>query len=122
MCEYFPAPQTPGTWGQEQMQGAGLYGVSTASHRITMSATSRAPTAETPSLLILDEVETLFHEFGHALQGMLTTAPYKSLAGPNVDRDYVELCSQLYEHWDSLPKCLRNMRATTRPERLFRMT
>ena len=66
------------------------------------------PTATTPALLTLDEVETTFHEFGHALQGMLTRAPYKSLAGTNVDRDYVEMCSQMNEHWAFSPEVLKS--------------
>lgn len=57
------------------------------------------PTADTPALLNLDEVHTMFHEFGHGLHGMLTRAHYKSQAGTNVDRDFVELPSQMHEHW-----------------------
>lgn len=57
------------------------------------------PTAETPSLLTPDEVETLFHEFGHALHGLLSKCTYKSLSGTNVSRDFVELPSQVLEHW-----------------------
>ncbi len=108
MCDYFPrATKRQGAW-MEQMQGAGLYGDGSYKRPIVYNVGNfTAPTAETPSLLTLDEVETLFHEFGHALQGMLTTAPYKSLAGTNVDRDYVELCSQLYEHWGFAPEVLK---------------
>lgn len=57
------------------------------------------PTATTPALLSIDDVETLFHEFGHGLHGMLTRAQYRSQAGTNVDRDFVELPSQIHEHW-----------------------
>lgn len=57
------------------------------------------PTAEQPSLLSLDEVATMFHEFGHGLHGMLTTAKYKGQSGTSVDRDFVELPSQIHEHW-----------------------
>ena len=66
-----------------------------------------SPAGDTPALLTIDEVETTFHEFGHALQGMLTTAPYKGLAGTNVDRDYVEMCSQINEHWAFTPELLK---------------
>lgn len=64
------------------------------------------PTATTPSLLTIDEVETTFHEFGHGLHGMLTRARYKDLAGTNVDRDFVELPSQITEHWAFSPELL----------------
>ena len=65
------------------------------------------PTAETPSLLTLDEVETAFHEFGHGLHGMLTRAQYRGQAGTNVDRDFVELPSQIHEHWALAPELLQ---------------
>lgn len=56
-------------------------------------------TATTPSLLTLDEVKTLFHEFGHALHGLLSQCRYVSLGGTNVKWDFVELPSQLFENW-----------------------
>jgi peptidyl-dipeptidase Dcp len=52
-----------------------------------------------PTLLSLDDARTLFHEFGHALHGLLSDVTYPSLAGTSVARDFVELPSQLYEHW-----------------------
>jgi peptidyl-dipeptidase Dcp len=52
-----------------------------------------------PALLSLDDARTLFHEFGHALHGLLSDVTYGSLAGTSVSRDFVELPSQLYEHW-----------------------
>jgi len=65
------------------------------------------PTAITPALLSIDDVETLFHEFGHGLHGMLTQAQYRSQAGTNVDRDFVELPSQIHEHWAVAPQVLK---------------
>ncbi len=65
------------------------------------------PTADGPSLLTIDEVQTMFHEFGHGLHGMLTRARIKSQAGTNVDRDFVELPSQIHEHWALEPELLR---------------
>lgn len=65
------------------------------------------PTAYSPSLLTLDEVETMFHEFGHGLHGMLTRTQYKGNAGTNVDRDFVEFPSQLHEHWMLEPELLK---------------
>ena len=57
------------------------------------------PTDTTPSLLTFGELTTLFHEFGHALHGMLSKVTYPSLSGTNVARDFVELPSQLMENW-----------------------
>ena len=57
------------------------------------------PTADKPSLLTLDQVETLFHEYEHALHGLLTQCTYKSVSGTSVARDFVELPSQIMENW-----------------------
>jgi peptidyl-dipeptidase Dcp len=60
-----------------------------------------------PSLLSPDDARTLFHEFGHGLHGMLSDVTYPSLSGTNVFTDFVELPSQLYEHWQEQPQVLR---------------
>jgi peptidyl-dipeptidase Dcp len=65
------------------------------------------PTADSPSLLSLTEAETLFHEFGHALHGMLSNVTYESLSGTNTPRDFVEFPSQVMENWMSEPAVLR---------------
>lgn len=65
------------------------------------------PTADKPSLLTMDEVSTLFHEFGHALHGLLSQCTYKSLSGTNVARDFVELPSQLMENWCYEPEVMK---------------
>ena len=57
------------------------------------------PTADKPSLMSLDNVETLFHEYGHALHGLLSQCTYKSVSGTSVARDFVELPSQIMENW-----------------------
>ncbi|MEL6647098.1 MAG: M3 family metallopeptidase [Pseudomonadota bacterium] len=59
-----------------------------------------------PALLSYDDARTLFHEFGHALHQMLSDVSYESLSGTNVARDFVELPSQLYEHWLEVPEVL----------------
>jgi len=64
------------------------------------------PTETTPSLLNQDEVETLFHEFGHALHGILSKCSYQGISGTNVKRDFVELPSQIMEHWAFHPEVL----------------
>jgi len=58
------------------------------------------------TLLTFDDARTLFHEFGHALHGLLSNVTYPLIAGTNVSRDFVELPSQLYEHWLSQPQVL----------------
>jgi peptidyl-dipeptidase Dcp len=60
-----------------------------------------------PALLSPDDARTLFHEFGHALHGMLSNVVYPSLAGTSVFTDFVELPSQLYEHWQERPEVLQ---------------
>ncbi len=66
------------------------------------------PTVDKPSLLNFDESETLFHEFGHALHGLLSKCTYPSLAGTNVPRDFVELPSQVMENWCRHPQVMKN--------------
>ncbi|MDH6354289.1 peptidyl-dipeptidase Dcp [Dysgonomonas sp. PH5-45] len=66
-----------------------------------------APVGDEPSLLSLDEVTTIFHEFGHGLHGLLSKCTYKTLAGTNVSRDFVELPSQVLEHWALHPEVLK---------------
>ena len=64
------------------------------------------PAEGKPALLSLDDARTLFHEFGHALHGMLSDVTYPSVSGTGVARDFVELPSQLYEHWLTVPDIL----------------
>jgi peptidyl-dipeptidase Dcp len=60
-----------------------------------------------PSLLSFDDARTLFHEFGHALHGLLSNVTFPKISGTNVPTDFVELPSQLYEHWLEQPEILR---------------
>ena len=67
---------------------------------------AKAPEGE-PTLLGYDDAHTLFHEFGHALHGLLSAVTYPRISGTNVATDFVELPSQLYEHWLEQPDVLR---------------
>jgi peptidyl-dipeptidase Dcp len=67
---------------------------------------AKAPPGE-PVLITMDDARTLFHEFGHALHGMLSDVIYPSISGTSVSRDFVELPSQLYEHWLKVPAVLQ---------------
>jgi peptidyl-dipeptidase Dcp len=60
-----------------------------------------------PSLLSIDDARTLFHEFGHGLHGLLSNVTYPSVSGTSVEKDFVELPSQLYEHWMMHPQVLK---------------
>lgn len=65
------------------------------------------PAGDMPSLLTIDETRTMYHEFGHALHGLLTQCTYKGISGTSVARDFVELPSQIMEHWAVAPEVLR---------------
>lgn len=67
---------------------------------------AQAPEGE-PTLLTFDDARTLFHEFGHALHGLMSDVAYPMISGTSVSRDFVELPSQLFEHWLSEPAILR---------------
>ena len=66
------------------------------------------PTADKPALISVDNVEALFHEFGHALHGMLSNVTYESLSGTSTPRDFVEFPSQIMENWCMHPDVLKN--------------
>ena len=106
MGDYFARPsKRSGAWmsglqGEHKLEGGRLpfiYNV--------MNFAKGAPGQ--PSLLSMDDAHTLFHEFGHALHGLLTQATYPSVSGTSVSRDFVELPSQLYEHWLTVPEILK---------------
>lgn len=108
MTDYFPrASKRQGAWMSE-FKGSYIDENGNSIRPIIYNVGNfTKPTATTPSLLTLDEVETTFHEFGHGLHGMLTRAQYRSQAGTNVDRDFVELPSQIHEHWALEPELLK---------------
>ncbi len=74
---------------------------------ISVTCNFSKPVGDKPALLSYDEVETLFHEFGHALHGLLSQCTYMSIAGTNVPRDFVELPSQIMEHWATEPEVMK---------------
>lgn len=74
---------------------------------ITVVCNFTKPTDTKPSLLTFDEATTLFHEFGHALHGLLSNSTYYSLTGTSVPRDFVELPSQIMENWAAEPEVLK---------------
>lgn len=108
MTDYFTRPsKRQGAWMSE-FKGSWTEADGTSSRPVIFNVGNfTRPTADMPSLLSIDEVETMFHEFGHGLHGMLSRARLKSQAGTNVDRDFVELPSQIHEHWALEPELLR---------------
>ena len=101
--DYFPRPgKSGGAWmsNYREQQGA-------IRPLVCNVCSFTQPVGDIPSLLTIDEVETLFHEFGHALHGLLTKCNYKGISGTNVVRDFVELPSQINEHWATEPEVLK---------------
>ncbi len=105
--DFFPrSSKRSGAWmseyrGQKKIEGKDIRPVVTTNFNFTK------PTGDIPSLLTMDEVLTTFHEFGHALHGLLSTCTYGSLSGTSVPRDFVELPSQIMENWAMEPEVLR---------------
>ena len=106
LTDYFPrSTKRGGAWmnnfvNQEVIDGEDIRPV------IVNVGNFSKPVDGKPSLLTLDEVETMFHEFGHALHGLLSQCTYKSVAGTSVARDFVELPSQIMENWAFQPEVL----------------
>ncbi|MCM1076168.1 MAG: M3 family metallopeptidase [Bacteroides sp.] len=108
MTDYFPRPsKRQGAWMSEFRVAYEDADGKSARPIVYNVGNFTRPTADTPALLTLDEVETMFHEFGHGLHGMLTKAKLRSQSGTNVDRDFVELPSQITEHWAMEPELLK---------------
>lgn len=105
-ADFFPrAGKRSGAWMTEYK---GQYKENGIDHRphVAIVCNFSKPTGNKPSLLTLEEVLTLFHEFGHALHGMLSNCTYEGLAGTNVFWDFVELPSQIFENWVYEKECL----------------
>lgn len=97
--DFFPREtKKDGAWMTEFVQQHKKDGVDVRPH-VSLVFNFTKPTQEKPSLLTYYEVQTMLHEFGHALHGMLSQVTYASLAGTSVYRDFVELPSQIMENW-----------------------
>ncbi len=106
--DFFPrASKRGGAW-MSSYRKQSRQGGTEVSPVITNVCNFSKPTADQPSLLNFEEVETLFHEFGHALHGLLSDCTYESLSGTAVPRDFVELPSQIMENWASEPEVMRS--------------
>ena len=106
LTDYFPrSTKRGGAWMNNMVNQEVIDGEDIRPVIINVGNFSK-PTADKPSLLTLDEVETMFHEFGHALHGLLSQCTYKSVAGTAVARDFVELPSQIMENWAFHPEVL----------------
>ncbi|WP_203532652.1 M3 family metallopeptidase [Draconibacterium halophilum] len=97
--DFHPRPGKRGGAWMNDFKGQWMdNGVDSRPH-VTIVMNFTRPTSSKPALLTFSEVETLMHEFGHALHGMLAKSTYSSLSGTNVYRDFVELPSQIMENW-----------------------
>lgn len=98
-ADFFPRPsKRNGAW-MTTFRNQGLYEGRVVRPHVSIVCNLTKPTATRPSLLDMDEVRTVFHEFGHALHALLSRCHYRSLAGTNVYWDFVELPSQIMENW-----------------------
>lgn len=98
-CDFFPRPtKQSGAWATT-LRDQGLIGGKIERPHSSIVCNFPKSTPTKPSLLTLDDVRTLFHEFGHALHSLLSDCKYVSLAGTNVYWDFVELPSQIMENW-----------------------
>ena len=105
LADYYARPsKRSGAWMSSLQSG---YRLGDGSSPIIYNIMNFAkPPAGEAALLSVDEARTLFHEFGHALHGLLTEVTWPSVSGTSVSRDFVELPSQLYEHWLTVPEVL----------------
>ncbi|MBO9666113.1 MAG: M3 family metallopeptidase [Bdellovibrio sp.] len=97
--DFFPRETKKGGAWMTQFRAQGLFGKELKRPHVSIVCNFTKPTPTKPSLLTYDEVRTLFHEFGHALHGMLSDVTYQTLSGTSVYWDFVELPSQIMENW-----------------------
>jgi peptidyl-dipeptidase Dcp len=98
-ADFFPRKTKKGGAWMTPLREQGLFHGKVRRPHIGIVCNFTKPTDTRPSLLSLEEVRTLFHEFGHALHGLLSRCTYRSIAGTNVYWDFVELPSQIMENW-----------------------
>ncbi len=105
-CDFFPrATKRQGAWMTNFVNQRNIGGENVRPMVVNV-CNFTAPQGELPSLLNIDETRTLFHEFGHALHGMLTQTHYPAVSGTNVKHDFVELFSQINEKWAVHPEVM----------------
>ncbi len=104
--DFFPRETKRGGAWMSGIKEQGMYQGKVERPHIMIVCNFTKPTKTKPSLLTLDEVFTLFHEFGHALHGLLSKCKYRDLSGTNVYWDFVELPSQMMENWVLEKDCL----------------
>lgn len=104
--DFFPRPTKRGGAWMSGIKEQGMYQGKVERPHIMIVCNFTKPTKTKPSLLSLDEVLTLFHEFGHALHGLLSDCQYRDLSGTSVFWDFVELPSQIMENWVLEKECL----------------
>ena len=106
--DYFPRESKRGGAWMSSFRKQMKFDGKNTSPVITIVTNFSKPSADKPSLLTFEEVSTLFHEFGHALHGMLSDCTYPSISGTSVARDFVELPSQIMENWCAEPEVLND--------------
>ena len=104
--DFFPRTTKRGGAWMSGVKEQGMYQGKVERPHIMIVCNFTKPTKTKPSLLTLDEVLTLYHEFGHALHGLLSKVKYRDLSGTNVFWDFVELPSQIMENWVLEKECL----------------
>jgi peptidyl-dipeptidase Dcp len=105
--DFFPrASKKGGAWMNNYRDQYHYQGQVDVRPVVSITCNFSKPTGDKPALLSFDEVETLFHEFGHGLHGLLSQCHYRSISGTSVSRDFVELPSQVMEHWAVQPEVL----------------
>ena len=108
MTDYFPrATKRQGAWMDAIVNSCVMPDGTVVRPIIYNVGNFSRPTGDAPALLNMDEVETMFHEFGHGLHGMMSRVKLPGQAGTNVDRDFVELPSQFHEHWRFEPELMK---------------
>jgi len=106
--DYYPRDsKRGGAWMNSYRKQSGLGTSNPVSPVICNVCNLTKPTADKPALLSIDEVTTVFHEFGHALHGFLSKCKYNALSGTAVPRDFVELPSQIMANWATEPEVLK---------------